>query len=136
MFFSHIAITNLTTGKVTFIEKNDSPNPFTGKASYPPLKLRDGDWTFEQVGNDFRLNAGPLALNFVPQKPPVIHPPGYSGVPELTGAMYYQSITRLGMTGTINQKCAGGRVAGSPVGRHGSREAGPLGLDERPHAKR
>lgn len=100
-FFSHIAITNLKTGKVTFLEKNETPNLWNGKASYPPLKLRDGAWTFEQVGKEFKLNAGPLALNFVPQKPPVIHPPGYSGVPEVTGAMYYQSITRLTMSGTI-----------------------------------
>lgn len=101
VFFSHIAITDLNTGKMTFIEKNDTPNPFTGKATYPPLKLRDGEWTFEQVGQDFKLNAGPLVLNFVPQKPPVIHPPGYSGLPDVTGAMYYQSITRLGLSGTI-----------------------------------
>ena len=115
VFFSHVAVTDLTTGKVTFLEQNESPQLGTGKASYPPLKLRDGDWTFEQTVSgprgEFKLNAGPLRLTLLPQKPPVIHPPGYSGVPELTGAMYYQSITRLGMGGTVAGKDVTGGVA-------------------------
>lgn len=113
VFLSHVAITDLTTGKVTFLEQQDNPSQGigAGKVSYPPLKLQDGNWTFTQGKNNFfTLNAGPLKLKLAAQKPPVIHPPGYSGVPEITGGMYYQSITRLNMTGSIGQRPVKGVV--------------------------
>lgn len=103
---SHVAVTDLNTGKVQFIEHN--PSLSSGKISYPPLKINDGTWTFQQSETAFDLQAGPLALKLTPQKPPVIHPPGYSGVPETTGAMYYQSITRLALTGNINHQPVAG----------------------------
>ena len=37
----------------------------------------------------------------------MVHPPGYSGTPA-TGQLYYQSVTRLGVTGTINGQPASG----------------------------
>ncbi|WP_291426279.1 lipocalin-like domain-containing protein [Deinococcus sp.] len=110
LYFAHVAVTDLTTGRLTFLEQPLDLG--RGKASYPPLRLQQGDWAFDQVMNGagqtarFNLAAGPLVLSAVPQKPPVIHPPGYSGVPNVTGAMYYQSVTRLHLTGT---------VAGRPV---------------------
>lgn len=101
---SHLAITDLKTGKVNFIEQQ--PSLGGGSASFPPLKLSSGGgWTYAQRGSDpqspFTLNAGPIQLNLTPLKSPVIHPPGYSGTPE-TGLLYYQGITRLSLQGKIN----------------------------------
>jgi predicted secreted hydrolase len=53
-----------------------------------------------QEGNVYRLSAGPLNLTLTPRKGPVVHPPGYSGTPEV-GRLYYQSITRLDVGGTV-----------------------------------
>jgi len=39
-------------------------------------------------------------LLFLPEKPPVVHPPGYSGT-EATGRMYYQSYTRARAQGRV-----------------------------------
>ena len=97
---SHIAVTDLGTGKVTFLEQSGQ----NGKFSFPPLSVNQGDWTLTQSANEplapFKLDAGPLQLTLTPQKGPVVHPPGYSGTPE-TGQLYYQSVTRLGISGTI-----------------------------------
>lgn len=96
---SHIAITDLKTNKLYFVENGDQKASF----GFPPLSLSQGDWTLAQAaGNNapFTLNAGPLNLTLTPAKTPVVHPPGYSGTAEI-GRMYYQSITRLNVGGTI-----------------------------------
>ena len=97
---AHVAVTDLNTGKVSFLEQTSTDAAF----SFPPLKVRQGDWTLVQNGQGnaapFALNAGPLQLTLTPQKGPVVHPPGYSGTPE-TGQLYYQSVTRLALSGTI-----------------------------------
>ena len=104
---AHVAVTDLNTGKVSFLEQTSTDAAF----SFPPLKVRQGDWTFVQAGQGntapFTLNAGPLQLTLTPQKGPVVHPPGYSGTPE-TGQLYYQSVTRLALTGTIADQPARG----------------------------
>ncbi|ANE43238.1 lipocalin family protein [Deinococcus puniceus] len=107
IMISHVAVTDLATGKVTFIEKN--PAIGSGTASFPPLKLTNGDWTFQQEGGAFDLKAGPLNVRLTPQKGPVIHPPGYSGSPE-TGYLYYQGITRLALDGQINGRTVKGEA--------------------------
>ncbi|WP_161882134.1 lipocalin family protein [Deinococcus alpinitundrae] len=106
-FAAHLAITDLTTGKLTFLEEGRQD----GKFSFPPLNVRQGDWTLTQSANTpaapFDLRAGPLQLTLMPEKGPVVHPPGYSGTPA-TGQLYYQSVTRLNVTGTIGGQPARG----------------------------
>ncbi|TSA84629.1 carotenoid 1,2-hydratase [Deinococcus detaillensis] len=106
-FASHLAMTDLTTDKVTFLEQGQQDAKF----SFPPLKASQGDWTLTQSANapaaPFKLDAGPLQLTLTPQKGPVVHPPGYSGTPE-TGQLYYQSVTRLAVSGTIEGQPASG----------------------------
>ncbi|CAM4113492.1 lipocalin family protein [Deinococcus marmoris] len=96
---SHIAITDLKNNKLYFVENGDQSATF----GFPPLSLSQGDWKLvQEAGNNgpFKLTAGPLNLTLTPAKIPVVHPPGYSGTAE-TGRMYYQSITRLNVGGTI-----------------------------------
>ena len=92
----HVAVTNLNEGTVNFVENRSQDASF----GFPPLLVRQGDWQLSEQGNEYRLKAGPLDLRLVPQKGPVVHPPGYSGTAEV-GRLYYQSITRLALTGTI-----------------------------------
>ena len=106
-FAAHLAITDLTTGKLTFLEEGRQDAKF----SFPPLKVRQGDWTLVQSADapaaPFDLQAGPLHLTLTPEKGPVVHPPGYSGTPE-TGQLYYQSVTRLNVSGSIDGQPARG----------------------------
>lgn len=98
-YFSHVMVTDLKTGKMTFLQQK----PGLGGASFPPLKLQHGEWNFQQQGEQFQLDAGPLQLTAKPLKPAVIHPPGYSGTPKV-GMTYCRSITRLGIQGTIEDR--------------------------------
>ncbi len=100
---AHVAVTDLSTGNVTFLEQNSPDTAF----SFPPLSVRQGDWKLQQTAKQYALDAGPLQLNLVPEKPAVVHPPGYSGNAEV-GRMYYQSITRLALSGTVAGKPASG----------------------------
>ncbi|MDV6373953.1 lipocalin family protein [Deinococcus arenicola] len=100
---SHIAVTDLRNNKLYFVENGDQSATF----GFPPLSLSQGDWKLVQAagggngkGAPFKLTAGPLDLTLTPAKNAVVHPPGYSGTPE-TGRMYYQSVTRLDVGGTI-----------------------------------
>ncbi len=106
-FAAHLAITDLNTGKLTFLEEGRQDAKF----SFPPLSVRQGDWSLTQSANapaaPFALKAGPLQLTLTPEKGPVVHPPGYSGTPE-TGQLYYQSVTRLSVSGTVNGQPARG----------------------------
>lgn len=93
---SHLAVTDLRTGELRFSEQNTG----TTTLRFPPLLIQQGEWTLQEDAGRYALSAGPLQLNLTPLKPPVVHPPGYSGTPEV-GQMYYQSFTRLHVSGTV-----------------------------------
>ncbi|MBB5232836.1 lipocalin family protein [Deinococcus budaensis] len=92
----HVAITDLKTGRLTFIE-NDAQD---ARFRFPPLRVEQGGWRLRQGAATYTLRAGPLNLTLTPRKGPVVHPPGYSGTPEV-GRLYYQSVTRLDVGGTV-----------------------------------
>ncbi len=106
-FASHLAVTDLNTDTLNFQEERRQDATF----AFPPLKVAHGDWTFTQTASTdtapYTLNAGPLQLILTPQKAPVVHPPGFSGTAEV-GRLYYQSVTRLALSGTIAGKPASG----------------------------
>ncbi|CAM3949115.1 lipocalin family protein [Deinococcus frigens] len=96
---SHIAVADLKNNKLYFVENGDQKATF----GFPPLSVSQGDWKLVQgTGKDapFKLTAGPLNLTLTPAKTAVVHPPGYSGTAEI-GRMYYQSVTRLDVGGTV-----------------------------------
>jgi predicted secreted hydrolase len=95
-YTSHVAVTDLRGHTVNFIENSVQTATF----AFPPLKLSQGPWTLTQQGTQYVLDAGPLKLTMTPLRAPVVHPPGYSGTAEV-GRMYYQSITRLAVSGTV-----------------------------------
>ncbi|APD09897.1 MULTISPECIES: lipocalin family protein [Thermus] len=97
---AHLALTDLRTGERRFLEVSDQDLLAPRGRAEPGPRLEVGGWRLEREGEDFRLLAGPLDLFFQPQKPPVVHPPGYSGT-EATGRMYYQSYTRVRASGRI-----------------------------------
>ncbi len=103
---AHLALTDLAADDFTFQEKHDFPG-LTAIIQGGPLHLELEGWTFEQSPSGFNLDAGPLKLQLTPEKPPVVHPPGWSG-DERVGRMYYVSYTRARLSGTI----AGKPVAG------------------------
>lgn len=109
LMISHVAVTDLRTGKLTFLEQPAG----TGEATSPPLRLRQGAWTLTQAGPaptaPLSLKAGPLDLILTPVKGPVLHPPGYSGNAD-TGLLFYQGITRLDLTGTVNGRSVRGQA--------------------------
>lgn len=93
---SHVAITDLRGNTVNFVENDVQTTSF----GFPPLLVQQGDWTLKQTDVSYRLTAGPLNLTLTPLKAPVVHPPGYSGTAEV-GRLYYQSVTRLAVSGTV-----------------------------------
>lgn len=95
-YASHVAVTDLRGNTVSFQENSVQ----TAKFDFPPLLVTQGDWTLKQVGAAYALTAGPLNLTMTPLKGPVVHPPGYSGTAEV-GRLYYQSLTRLAVRGTV-----------------------------------
>jgi predicted secreted hydrolase len=119
-YAGHIAVSDLKTGQVKFVE-----NPYqTTNFRFPPLYLEQGTheqdregkhWTLGQKQNpdpssnpssnpsSYVLNAGPLQLQLEPLKNAVVHPPGYSGTLEV-GRMFYQSNTRLEVSGKIGER--------------------------------
>ncbi|MFZ5990835.1 MAG: lipocalin-like domain-containing protein [Deinococcota bacterium] len=112
---AHIAVTDLRSNQKVFVERSDVPQ---GGATvrYPPLYLEmpsekgasDG-WKLWQEGEAFRLVGAGLDLRLTPRKPPVAHPPGYSGTEE-TGRMYYISYTRLALEGTYQGRALRGEA--------------------------
>lgn len=92
----HVAIADLRAGKLYTFE-NESQRARFG---FPPLVVEQGGWRLNQEAAAYRLQAGPLNLTLTPRKGPVVHPPGYSGTPEV-GRLYYQSITRMDVGGTV-----------------------------------
>ena len=108
MHAAHLALTDLGAGTFRFLERDDFTRPDARvRVLGSPLRLAFDDWRLERRGDAYRLVAGPLDLWLVPLKPPVVHPPGYSGSAE-TGRMYYVSYTRLALYGRV----AGRRVQG------------------------
>ncbi|GGL05862.1 lipocalin family protein [Deinococcus radiotolerans] len=109
LMISHVAVTDLRTGQPTFLEQPAG----TGEVASPPLRLRQGAWTLTQAGPEptapLALKAGPLELTLTPVKGPVLHPPGYSGSAE-TGVLFYQGITRLDLSGTVNGRAVRGQA--------------------------
>ncbi|MFN4251529.1 lipocalin family protein [Deinococcus sp.] len=109
VFISHVAVTDLRSGQVTFLEQS----PDTGEVAFPPLRIRQGAWTLTQAGPQptapLTLKAGPLDLTLTPVKGPVLHPPGFSGSAD-TGVLFYQGITRLSLTGSVNGRAVQGEA--------------------------
>ncbi|GGR46650.1 hypothetical protein GCM10008959_04590 [Deinococcus seoulensis] len=109
LMISHVAVTDLRTGELTFLEQS----PGTGDAAFPPLRIRQGAWTLTQTGPEptapLILQAGPLDLTLTPLKGPVLHPPGYSGSAD-TGVLFYQGITRLALAGSVNGRAVQGQA--------------------------
>lgn len=97
---AHLALTDLRTGERRFLEVADQDLFAPRGQAEPGPRLWVGDWRFYREGGGFRLLAGPVDLHFLPLKPPVVHPPGYSGTAE-TGRMYYQSYTRAEVRGKV-----------------------------------
>ena len=109
---SDLAVTDLKANTKLFDERFDfSPDKPRGDSivEYPPLRLEQGDWKLVQEGQSYRLSAGPLDVRLTPLKPAVVHPPGYSGTPEV-GEMYYVSFTRLELEGRINGRSVKGQA--------------------------
>ena len=93
----HVALTDLR-GDQLALSENSSQNARFG---FMPLRVQQGDWALrEDAQGRYHLGAGPLNLVLTPLKGPVVHPPGYSGTPEV-GRLYYQSVTRLAASGTV-----------------------------------
>ncbi|GAA0519096.1 lipocalin family protein [Deinococcus depolymerans] len=109
LMISHVAVTDLRTGQLTFLEQPAG----SGEVSSPPLRLRQGTWTLTQAGTGpgapLSLRAGPLDLTLTPVKGPVLHPPGYSGSAD-TGVLFYQGITRLALSGSVNGRAVQGQA--------------------------
>ncbi|HGY10392.1 MAG TPA: carotenoid 1,2-hydratase [Oceanithermus profundus] len=103
----HLALTDLRADRFRFLERHDFP-ALKATVRGSPLYLELEGWRFEQTRRGFRLAAGPVDVELIPQKPPVVHPPGWSGTAE-TGRMYYVSYTRAELRGAV----AGREVRGT-----------------------
>ncbi|GEM90451.1 lipocalin-like domain-containing protein [Oceanithermus desulfurans] len=103
----HLAVTDLRADRFTFRERHDFPE-LRAVVRAQPLFLDLDGWRFQQTPEGFRLQAGSVDVTLIPTKPPVVHPPGWSGTAE-TGRMYYVSYTRAELRGTV----AGREVRGT-----------------------
>lgn len=106
---AHLTLTDLRTGERVFLEVSDQDLFAQRGRAEPGPYLEVAGWRFYREDGGFRLLAGPVDLAFRPLKPPVVHPPGYSGTGE-TGRMYYQSYTRLEAYGLIQGEGARGEA--------------------------
>ncbi len=95
----HLAITDLRTGRRTVAEASDYPKG-RARVAGRPLRLGLGGHRLYRRGDGYRLVAPGVDLTLVPLKPPVVHPPGYSGT-DRVGRMYYVSYTRLALLGRV-----------------------------------
>ncbi len=102
----HLAVTDLRADRFTFVERHDFPAT-RAVVRADPLYLDLDGWRFERTSEGFRLRADGVDVVLVPEKPPVVHPPGWSGTAE-TGRMYYVSYTRVRLTGTIAGRAVDG----------------------------
>ncbi|GAB5601556.1 hypothetical protein FJNA_00800 [Thermus sp. FJN-A] len=106
---AHLALTDLRTGERRFLEVSDQDLLAPRGWAEPGPRLGLGGWRFFREGEAFRLQAPGVDLAFLPQKPPVVHPPGYSGTGD-TGRMYYQSYTRAEARGSLLGEAALGEA--------------------------
>ncbi|WP_117237230.1 lipocalin family protein [Thermus sediminis] len=97
---AHLALTDLRTGERRFLEVSDQDLFARRGQAEPGPRLEVSGWRLFREGAGFRLQAEGVDLLFLPLKPPVVHPPGYSGTEE-TGRLYYQSYTRALVRGQI-----------------------------------
>lgn len=97
---AHLALTDLRTGERRFLEASDQDLLGPRGRAEPGPRLEVSGFCFLREGTGFRLQAEGVDLLFLPLKPPVVHPPGYSGTEE-TGRMYYQSYTRARAQGRV-----------------------------------
>jgi len=97
---AHLALTDLRTGERRFLEASDQDLLGPRGRAEPGPRLEVSGFRFLREGTGFRLLAEGVDLLFLPLKPPVVHPPGYSGTEE-TGRMYYQSHTRARAQGRV-----------------------------------
>jgi predicted secreted hydrolase len=97
---AHLALTDLRTGERRFLEVSDQDLFAPRGRAEPGPRLELAGFRFFREEAGFRLQAEGVDLLFLPEKPPVVHPPGYSGT-EATGRMYYQSYTRARAQGRV-----------------------------------
>ncbi len=95
----HLALTDLRNDRFEFRERHDFPGLRAVVRADPLLLDLDG-WRFERTKRGFRLQADAVDVTLAPTKPPVAHPPGWSGTAE-TGRMYYISYSRAELRGTV-----------------------------------
>ncbi len=112
LFFGHYSVIDKTTGRFDIAERSSLPNAApeiasAGSATRERLDVKLGAWQIVR-GDDgaystkLTLKDGSLLdATLTPERPEVIHGPGWSGSLE-TGRMYYYSATRLRVTGTLN----------------------------------
>lgn len=102
----HLAITDLRADRFTFKERHDFPG-LRAEMRADPLRLNLDGWRFYRTSRGFRLTADGVDVELIPEKPPVVQPPGWSGTAE-TGRMYYVSYTRVRLRGTIDGRAVQG----------------------------
>ena len=105
---AHVSVTDLRTGERYLRARTDFPFGYARTAG-EPLRLELGPWRLVEGGEQgrFTLRAGPLSLDLAVEKPPTVHPPGWSGSASL-GRMAYQSIPRLRYEGTWRDRPVSG----------------------------
>jgi predicted secreted hydrolase len=108
IYASHIVVSDLKSNTKLFDERFDFPREDV-RAVGLPLVLEQRNWRLTQEGQSYRLSAGPIQLVLRPNRPAVVHPPGYSGNAE-TGRMYYVSFTRLDMEGKLGDRAVKGQA--------------------------
>ena len=115
LFFGHYSVVDKTTGRFEIGERSSLPNAApqiagTGSAATERMDVKLSDWRMSRGANgayQMRLSitqdGQPLDIALAPERPEVVHGPGWSGSPE-TGRMYYYSATRLRVTGRLGDQ--------------------------------
>lgn len=118
LFFGHYSMTDKTTGRFEINERSSLPTAAleiaaTGSAARERMDVQLGAWRMAR-GDDgvyttklALKDGGLLEATLTPERPEVVHGPGWSGSLE-TGRMYYYSATRLRVTGTLNGEAVTG----------------------------
>ena len=112
-YFGHVSMVDKTTGAFRSSELSTLPGAkpdvktTVGSAATDRMDVRLGDWRMARETNGVYTvktsmqGKEPLELTLTPERPEVIHGPGWSGTKD-TGRMYYCSATRLRAQGTLN----------------------------------
>jgi predicted secreted hydrolase len=113
--FGHFVVIDKTSGKLDYAEHTTLRGATTGSSSSERMDNRlanwrstrepDGSYTLLSSLNDGRV----MDLKLVPERPEVVHGPGWSGNLQ-TGRSYYYSATRLKVSGTFGGEPVTGRV--------------------------